>query len=89
VSVKGARAGVDGLYSIEEVEHLYSRGGGFVSRLNVNNPRPTANEVVYGEKWGWTKPTARQERLAAERQARQATQSPPLARPDEDDGIAV
>ena len=87
VSVKGARAGVDGLYSIEEVEHLYSRNG-FLTRLNVNNPKPTANEIVYGERWGWVKPTARQERLAAERQAREEAQPPP-APPEEDEGVMV
>jgi hypothetical protein len=56
--------------------------------LNVNNPRPTANEIVYGERWGWVKPTARQERLAAERQAREEAQAPP-APPDEDEGVMV
>lgn len=88
VNVKGARAGVDGLYSIEEVEHLYSRSG-FLTRVNVNNPKPTANEIVYGERWGWVKPTARQERLAAERQAREQAQSPPSAPPEEDEGVMV
>jgi hypothetical protein len=92
LNVKGARAGVDGLYSIEEVEHLYSRGGGFLTRCNVNNPRPTANEIIYGDKWGWVKPTARQERLAAERQAREeaALPPPPPAAPaEEDEGVMV
>ena len=74
---------------MEKGEYLYSRGDGFVSRLNVNNPRPIANEVVYGEKWGWVKPTARQERLAAERQAREEAAQPPPAPPDEDEGVMV
>ncbi|MEZ5853144.1 MAG: contractile injection system protein, VgrG/Pvc8 family [Hyphomicrobiaceae bacterium] len=33
--IAGARAGVDGPYRIENVTHTYSRGGGFVTRLNL------------------------------------------------------
>jgi hypothetical protein len=35
------------------------------------------------------KPTARQERLAAERQAREEAQSRPPAPPEEDEGVMV
>ncbi|MHC2003300.1 hypothetical protein ACYQR9_23090 [Methylobacterium sp. CM6241] len=47
-SVNGARPGVDGTYRIVEVEHTYFRGGGFVSRLDVNNPTLTASPSVTG-----------------------------------------
>jgi len=33
--IAGARAGVDGSYRIESVTHTYSRGGGFVTSLNL------------------------------------------------------
>jgi uncharacterized protein len=33
--ITGARAGVDGPYRIESVTHTYSRGGGFVTSLNL------------------------------------------------------
>lgn len=36
--VSGARPGVDGAYRIESVTHSYSRGGGFVTQLNLRQP---------------------------------------------------
>lgn len=41
ISIDGARPGVDGMYSIDEVEHNYTRGVGFTTRCNVTNPRPS------------------------------------------------
>jgi len=34
----GARPGVDGGYTMEEVEHNYTRAGGYTTRINVENP---------------------------------------------------
>lgn len=38
VDVQGARPGVDGRYRATEVELTYYRGGGFLTRCDVNNP---------------------------------------------------
>lgn len=56
VNIKGARAGVDGNYGIDEVEHVYSRSGGFITTLSVKFPQPLANDIIYGKEWGWVKP---------------------------------
>jgi phage protein D len=40
--ITGARPGVDGAYSIETVTHNYSRGGGFVTTLDLKAPREGA-----------------------------------------------
>ncbi len=42
VTIKNARPGVDGTYMITEVEHNYTRGVGYTTRMNVQNPQPTA-----------------------------------------------
>jgi phage protein D len=39
--MKGARAGVDGNYTIDEVEHSYNRQTGFTTRLQVIKPTGT------------------------------------------------
>jgi hypothetical protein len=38
VVIIGARPGVDGGYTMEEVEHNYTRAGGYTTRINVENP---------------------------------------------------
>lgn len=38
VNLQGVRDGVDGGYHIKQVEHTYSRGGGYESRLDVIHP---------------------------------------------------
>jgi len=40
--VSGARPGVDGAWRIETVTHTYSRGGGFVTTLDLKAPRQGA-----------------------------------------------
>jgi Bacteriophage probable baseplate hub protein len=46
----GARPGVDGRYLIAESEHNYTRGGGYTTRLNLQNPQIDPN--VY-KAMGW------------------------------------
>jgi len=41
VLIAKARPGVDGKYQISEVEHNYTRGVGFTTRMNVKYPKPT------------------------------------------------
>jgi hypothetical protein len=48
-NVNGTRPGVDGGYKIIEVEHTYFRGGGWISRLDVNSPQILASSIVNGE----------------------------------------
>jgi phage protein D len=43
VEIRKARAGVDDTYKITQLEHEYNRGGGFTTRLDVNNPGVTPN----------------------------------------------
>jgi phage protein D len=52
-TVTGARAGVDGSYDIAEVEHNYSRSGGYITRITVRNPNPYGPPVAYGPEWGF------------------------------------
>ena len=39
--IQGARPGIDGVYTMTEVEHNYTRGVGYTTRANVKNPRGT------------------------------------------------
>ena len=39
--IDGARPGIDGTYTMTEVEHNYTRGVGFTTRVNVRNPKGT------------------------------------------------
>ncbi|MBN9022531.1 MAG: late control protein [Rhizobiales bacterium] len=41
-TVAGARPGIDGAYRIEAVTHRYSRGGGFVTELELRQPHQGA-----------------------------------------------
>lgn len=38
VTVIGARAGIDGSYRADSVEHLYTRGGGYTTTIEVKQP---------------------------------------------------
>lgn len=42
--LSGARAGVDGQYRIESVEHTYSRSGGFTTQLELKQPAGDAGK---------------------------------------------
>jgi len=42
--VAGARPGIDGAYRIEAVTHRYSRGGGFVTELELRQPHQGAGQ---------------------------------------------
>jgi Bacteriophage probable baseplate hub protein len=37
--IEGARPGIDGVYTMTEVEHNYTRGVGYTTRMNVKQPR--------------------------------------------------
>ena len=47
VYIDKARPGVDGRYLITEVEHNYTRGVGYTTRMNVQYPEAKASD------WGW------------------------------------
>jgi hypothetical protein len=76
----GSRAGVDGLYEIEEVEHNYSRSGGYITQCSLVNPRLDLSTGAYGPETGWpekpppakSKAQLEAERLDAERRLAQA-----------------
>ena len=42
--VSGARPGIDGAYRIETVTHRYSRGGGFITELELRQPQDGAGQ---------------------------------------------
>ena len=42
--IAGARPGIDGAYRIEAVTHRYSRGGGFVTELELRQPHQGAGQ---------------------------------------------
>ena len=42
--VLGARPGIDGAYRIEAVTHRYSRGGGFITELELRQPQDGAGQ---------------------------------------------
>jgi phage protein D len=49
VTVKGARAGVDGVYKITEATHTISKRQGFTTRLTVAQPGPTVGKDFRGD----------------------------------------
>lgn len=51
VQLKGARAGIDGIYTIDEVEHVYSRSAGFITTLTTKFPNLGWGPL--GPEWGW------------------------------------
>jgi phage protein D len=53
IRITGARPGVDGRYSITEVEHNFSRSGGYITQCTLTNPAPDTSKYVLGEAWGW------------------------------------
>jgi phage protein D len=42
--IAGARPGIDGAYRIEAVTHRYSRGGGFITELELRQPHQGAGQ---------------------------------------------
>lgn len=42
--IAGARAGIDGAYRVEAVTHRYSRGGGFITELELRQPHQGAGQ---------------------------------------------
>jgi phage protein D len=53
IVISGARAGVDGTYTISEAEHHYSRASGYVTRCNLADPQAGggAGGGAFGEGW--------------------------------------
>jgi len=47
VTISGARPGVDGTYTMTEVEHNYTRGVGYTTRANVRNPAGTGGGMEW------------------------------------------
>ena len=47
--ISGARSGVDGAWRIDSVTHSYSRGGGFVTALELKAAQGGASSGVSGE----------------------------------------
>lgn len=74
VNIKGARAGVDGLYMIEEVEHVYSRTAGFLTTLNLRYPEFFDGPNIFGKfDWAPKKPLATPGSMQAIIQAMETT----------------
>lgn len=46
IVVWGARPGVDGRYQMEEVEHTYTRAGGYTTRIRVKRPTNVVGSLV-------------------------------------------
>lgn len=63
LNIKGARAGVDGLYMIEEIEHVYSRTAGFLTTLTLRHPEFFDGPGTYTP-WSWVKKEASPHRSA-------------------------
>jgi hypothetical protein len=68
--IQGARPGIDGVYTMTEVEHNYTRGVGYTTRANVKNPRGTGA----GIDWVQSGDTAEEKKKRDE--AAQATGNP-------------
>jgi hypothetical protein len=47
IRIDGARPGVDGTYTMTEVEHNYTRGVGFTTRVNVRSPMGTGGGMEW------------------------------------------
>jgi uncharacterized protein len=73
IRIEGARPGIDGTYTMTEVEHNYTRGVGFTTRANVKNPKGTGGGMDWVQS-GDT-PEAKANRDAAY-EAREATNDP-------------
>jgi hypothetical protein len=54
VIIKGARAGVDGEYMISEVQHQYSRSGGFITTLYMKFPLGDPANAQLLRSWDWS-----------------------------------
>jgi hypothetical protein len=55
VTISGARPGVDGSYRITEAEHAWFRGGGYQTRMDVENPQGDVGVDIRPES-EWTVP---------------------------------
>jgi hypothetical protein len=70
IRIEGARPGIDGTYTMTEVEHNYTRGVGYTTRANVKNPRGTGAGI------DWVQSGDTPEQKAKRDEAAKATNDP-------------
>ena len=56
ITIIRARPGIDGTYTMDEVEHNYQRGVGYTTRANVRAPNPTGKGGGFGNDPGRIEP---------------------------------
>jgi len=56
ITIMGARPGINGTYTAEEVEHNYQRGVGYTTRIVVKAPNPTGAGGGFGNDPGRPQP---------------------------------
>ena len=47
IRIEGARPGIDGMYTMTEVEHNYTRGVGYTTRVNVKAPKYSKGSFLW------------------------------------------